>query len=90
MDPGSLRACAELRRDGAVVSVPPSSSLNLRDAMTLSGWIRPSVEQDGWRTIVQRQADAYLLTAGSGRQDRLGRLDDAGQRSSWPRSPGSA
>ena len=62
---------------GAVVSVRPSSSLNLRDAMTLSGWIRPSVEQDGWRTIVQRQADAYLLTAGSGRQDRLGRLDDA-------------
>jgi concanavalin A-like lectin/glucanase superfamily protein len=61
---------------GAVVSVPPSRSLNLTHAMTLSGWVLPSAEQDGWRTIVQRQADAYLLTAGSGRAERVGRLDD--------------
>ena len=61
---------------GAVVSVPASRSLNLTRAMTLSGWIRPSVPQEGWRTIVQRQTDAYMLTAGSARQDRAGLLDD--------------
>ena len=61
---------------GAVVSVPPSASLNLTRAMTLSGWIRPSAPQDGWRAVVQRQADAYMLTAGSDRLNRAGRLDD--------------
>jgi hypothetical protein len=62
---------------GAVVRVPPSRSLDLSETMTLSGWVRPSAPQDGWRTIVQRQTDAYLLTAGSDRQYRVGRLDDA-------------
>jgi Concanavalin A-like lectin/glucanases superfamily len=62
--------------EGAVVRVPPAASLNLTRAMTLSGWIRPSAPQTGWRTIVQRQTDAYLLTAGSDRLNRVGRLDD--------------
>ena len=67
-----------LRFDGetAVVRVPASSSLNLTRAMTLSGWVRPTAPQEGWRTIVQRQADAYLLTASSDRQNRSGVVDD--------------
>ena len=67
-----------LRFDGeaAVVRVRASQSLNLRRAMTLSGWIRPSAPQTGWRTIVQRQTDAYMLTAGSDRQNRYGLIDD--------------
>jgi Concanavalin A-like lectin/glucanases superfamily len=60
----------------AVVAVPPSASLNVTSAMTLSAWIRPTARQRGWRTVVQRQTDAYFLTAGSGRQNRLGWLDD--------------
>ena len=31
--------------------------------MTLAAWIRPTVNQSGWRTIIQRQADAYFLNA---------------------------
>jgi hypothetical protein len=31
--------------------------------MTLSAWINPAVSQSGWRTIVQRQVDAYFLNA---------------------------
>jgi hypothetical protein len=31
--------------------------------MTLSAWIRPTVSQSGWRTIMQRQADSYFLNA---------------------------
>jgi hypothetical protein len=61
---------------GSVVRVPASASLDVTRAMTLSGWIRPSTPQAGWRTIVQRQADAYLLTASSDRANRIGWLDD--------------
>ena len=67
-----------LRFDGAaaVVRVPASPSLNLTRAMTLSAWTRPSEPQSGWRTIVQRQTDAYILAASSGRQNRVGWIDD--------------
>jgi Concanavalin A-like lectin/glucanases superfamily len=61
---------------GALVRVPPSAALNLTHTMTLSAWVCPSAEQSGWRTIVQRQQDAYLLSAGSDHLDSLGRLDD--------------
>ena len=44
--------------------------------MTLSAWIRPSAPQSGWRTIVQRQTDAYILAASSDRQNRVGWIDD--------------
>jgi hypothetical protein len=60
----------------ALVRVPASASLDLTGAMTLSGWIRPSGRQTGWRTVVQREADAYLLTASSDRANRGGWLDD--------------
>jgi glucose/arabinose dehydrogenase/chitodextrinase len=47
----------------SVVQVPASASLGLSGAMTLSAWIDPAVSQSGWRTIVQRQVDAYFLNA---------------------------
>jgi Concanavalin A-like lectin/glucanases superfamily len=64
---------------GEVVRVPGSASLNLRGAMTLAAWIRPSKTQTGWRTILHRQTDAYFLTAGRGlvQEDRLGVLNYA-------------
>ena len=49
----------------SLVRVAGSPSLNLTSAMTLSAWIRPTAPQSGWRTIIQRQVDAYLLHAGS-------------------------
>ena len=51
--------------NNSVVRVPSSASLNLTTAMTLSAWIRPAASQSGWRTILQRQVDAYFLTASS-------------------------
>jgi hypothetical protein len=63
--------------DASVVRVPASPSLRVTRTMTLSGWVRPSARQDGWRTVVQRQIDAWILTAGSDRQNRSGWLDDA-------------
>jgi hypothetical protein len=53
---------------GEVIRVPPSASLDLRRAMTLSAWIRPSESQSGWRTVLARQTDAYFLMAGGGRE----------------------
>jgi hypothetical protein len=47
----------------SVVRVPSSASLNLTTGMTLSAWIRPAVSQSGWRTILQRQSEAYFLNA---------------------------
>jgi hypothetical protein len=67
-----------LRFDGvrSVVRVPASPQLNLAGAMTLSGWIRPRSAQTGWRTIVQRETDAYFLTASSPRHTGAGFIDD--------------
>jgi len=59
-----------------LVRVPASASLNFRDGLTLSAWIRPTVDQRGWRTIVHRQADVYFLMAGSAREYGAGALDD--------------
>ena len=54
----------------SVVRVASSASLNLSSAMTLSAWIRPTASQTGWRTILQRQADAYFLSSSN---DQAGR-----------------
>ncbi|HEX5090526.1 MAG TPA: LamG-like jellyroll fold domain-containing protein [Nocardioides sp.] len=49
-----------------LVRVADSTSLDLAGAMTLSAWIKPTVSQSGWRTIMQKQSDAYHLNASSG------------------------
>ena len=73
---GRYGRALEFDGERAIVRVEPSASLDVGRAMTLSGWIRPSTWQSGWRTIVQRQTDAYLLTASSNRHSRFGLLDD--------------
>lgn len=67
-----------LNFDGAddVVRVEPSPSLNLDSGLTLSAWVRPSVAQSGWRTIVQREVDTYFLTASSDLEGLVGPGDD--------------
>lgn len=72
------RFAGALSFDGAhgIVRVPPAPELDMSRSLTLSGWIRPTIAQPGWRTIMHRQTDAYYLTAGSDREKRLGRLDD--------------
>jgi Concanavalin A-like lectin/glucanases superfamily/VanZ like family len=59
---------------GSVVLVPPSPSLDLHDAMTLEAWIQPTVAQRGWRSIVQKDVDAYFLFSGA----RAGALKPGG------------
>ena len=47
----------------SMVRVASAASLNLGSAMTLSAWIQPTVSQSGWRTILQRETDAYHLNS---------------------------
>jgi hypothetical protein len=46
-----------------MVRVPSASSLNVGAAMTLAAWIQPTAAQSGWKTIMQRETDAYFLNA---------------------------
>ena len=48
--------------------------------MTLSAWIQPTVSQSGWRTIMQREVDAYFLNA----SNSAGRC---AQRAAGPSAP---
>jgi chitodextrinase len=48
-----------------LVQIAGSASVNVSAAMTLEAWIFPTAAQSGWRTIVQREVDAYSLNASS-------------------------
>jgi len=54
-----------------LVVVNASPSLNLTTAMTLSAWVYPTANQTGWRTIMQREVDAYFLNASNTNGDRF-------------------
>jgi hypothetical protein len=58
---------AALNFDGTndLVVIPGSASLNVSSAMTLAAWIYPTANQSGWRTVLQREVDAYFLNASS-------------------------
>jgi chitodextrinase len=47
------------------VFVASSSSLNVTTALTVEAWVFPTAAQGGWRTVVQKEVDAYLLHASS-------------------------
>lgn len=48
-----------------IVHVADSASLDLTTAMTLEAWVYPTVTVSGWKAILQKEVDAYLLSAGS-------------------------
>jgi len=39
--------------------------LDLTTQMTLEAWVYPTSAESGWRAVVQKEVDAYFLTAGS-------------------------
>jgi glucose/arabinose dehydrogenase/fibronectin type 3 domain-containing protein len=47
----------------STVRVPNAASLNFTSAMTVSAWIRPAATQNDWKTVLQRQNDAWFLNA---------------------------
>ena len=47
----------------SLVQIPASASLSLSSGITLEAWVFPTASQSGWRTIIQREVDAYFLHA---------------------------
>jgi hypothetical protein len=47
------------------VRVNDSTSLDLTTAATFEAWVYPTVSPVGWRTIMQKEADAYFFSASS-------------------------
>jgi fibronectin type 3 domain-containing protein len=60
---GKFGGGLQFNGSGAVVQIPASASLNVGSAITMAAWIQPASIQSGWRTIMQKQADAYFLNA---------------------------
>jgi hypothetical protein len=73
--PGRFGGALDFDGLSAIVRVPASPSLDLTRGITLSAWIRPAAGQSGWRTVAQRQTDAYFLAASSARVDSSGLQD---------------
>jgi concanavalin A-like lectin/glucanase superfamily protein len=48
------------------VRVNDSSSLDLKTAATFEAWVYPTAALSGWRTILQKEVDAYFFTASGG------------------------
>ena len=48
------------------VRVNDSASLDLTTAATFEAWVFPTAALAGWRTIVQKEVDAYFFTASGG------------------------
>jgi len=60
---GRFGSALSFNGTNSIVQVASSTSLSLTSAMTLEAWIQPTATQSGWRTIMQRQVDAYFLNA---------------------------
>ncbi len=46
-----------------VVVVPDANSLDLTSGMTLEAWVYPTIPMSDWAQILQKEADAYFLSA---------------------------
>jgi hypothetical protein len=60
---GKYGSALSFNGTNARVRVNSSASLNVTTGLTLEAWVRPTASQSAWRTIVQKQSDAYFLNA---------------------------
>ncbi len=71
--------------DGASsrLRVPDAASLDVTSALTVEAWVFPAATQGGWRAVVQKEPDSYLLQASSD----AGNLRPVGRGASDGRRP---
>ena len=62
---GKFGSALAFNGSSARVRVEDSASLDLTSAMSLEAWVYPAASQSGWRAVVQKEADSYLLSASS-------------------------
>ena len=48
------------------VEIAASTSLSPTNGLTLEAWVYPTADQGGWRSILQKEVDAWFLHASSG------------------------
>ncbi|MFG2037519.1 LamG-like jellyroll fold domain-containing protein [Dactylosporangium sp. NPDC048998] len=65
-DTGRFGGALKFSGSGDVVKVTSSASLNLSSGLTLAAWVQPTVSQQGWRTIMQKENDAWYLNSSNG------------------------
>jgi glucose/arabinose dehydrogenase len=60
---GSGKYGSAIAFDGSddVVVVPDANSLDLTSGMTLEAWVYPTTTLSDWKSILQKEADAYFL-----------------------------
>ena len=63
---GKFGSALSFNGTSARVRVEDSASLDLTSAVTLEAWVFPAASQSGWRAVVQKEVDSYLLHASSG------------------------
>ena len=62
---GKFGSALAFNGSNARVRVEDSASLDLTSAATLEAWVYPAASQSGWKAVVQKEADSYLLSASS-------------------------
>ncbi len=62
---GKFGSALSFNGSSSRVRVPDAASLDLTSAVTLEAWVYPAAAQSGWRAVVQKEADSYLLSASS-------------------------
>jgi hypothetical protein len=62
---GKFGSALSFNGSSARVRVADSASLDLTSAATVEAWVYPSAAQSGWRAVVQKEPDSYLLHASS-------------------------
>src|SRR6188472_1929439 len=60
---GKFGGALSFNGSSARVRVPDSASLDLTTQATLEAWVYPAATQSGWRAVVQKEPDSYLLSA---------------------------
>src|SRR6185436_4481769 len=62
---GKFGSALAFNGSSARVQIPDANVLDLTTGVTLEAWVYPTANQADWRTVVQKQADSYLLSAGN-------------------------
>ena len=63
---GKFGAALSFNGSSARVRVADAASLDLTSGVTVEAWVYPAAAQSGWRAVVQKEVDSYLLHASSG------------------------
>jgi hypothetical protein len=80
---GKYAGAASFNGSSSLVTIPDSSSLDLKGALTLEAWVQPSALGTSWRTVVFKEQPGgmvYSLYANGRASVPLGQVNIGGER----------